>query len=211
MPAGAARSGTPQRMHASATSGVVTSMLQTLIAGSGLGPGLPRNGSVMTDLTNLESKLGEVTGLAMAAKTATQKVMKLAREDDKNDLVQALEGMLQEATQTEERCTELAGNFEGKKTAILEEARETKQKAAQMLEIYLDEESDVLDGFEFLTMAEAGEAGHWEVLEQMASSANAREVQELVSWALPIQQRHFETARKTSTQLAADENPNEES
>jgi hypothetical protein len=165
----------------------------------------------MTDLTNLESKLGEVTGLAMAAKTATQKVMKLAREDDKNDLVQALEGMLQEATQTEERCTELAGNFEGKKTAILEEARETKQKAAQMLEIYLDEESDVLDGFEFLTMAEAGEAGHWEVLEQMASSANAREVQELVSWALPIQQRHFETARKTSTQLAADENPNEES
>jgi hypothetical protein len=80
-----------------------------------------------------------------------------------------------------------------------------------MLQIYLDDESDVLDGFEFLTMAEAGEAGHWEVLEQMASSANAREVQELVSWALPIQQKHFETARETSTKLAADENPNEES
>ena len=34
-----------------------------------------------------------------------------------------------------------------------------------MLEIYLDADSDVLDGFEFLTMAEAGEVGHWEVLE----------------------------------------------
>jgi hypothetical protein len=165
----------------------------------------------MAELTNLESKLGEVTGLAMAAKTATEKVIKLAREDDENDIVRALEQMHQEAKQTEERCSELAGGFEGKKTAILEEARETRQKAAQMLEIYLDEESDVLDGFEFLTMAEAGEAGHWEVLEQMASSANAREVQELVSWALPIQQRHFATARETSAKLAARENPNDES
>jgi hypothetical protein len=165
----------------------------------------------MADLTNLESKLGEVAGLAMAAKTATQKVMKLAREDDNDMLVTLLERMQEEAAQTEQRCTELAGEFDGKKTAILDEARETKDKAAQMLEIYLDDESDVLDGFEFLTMAEAGEAGHWEVLEQMAKSANASQVQELVSWALPIQQRHFETARETSAKLAADENPNEES
>jgi hypothetical protein len=159
----------------------------------------------------MESKLGEVAGLAMAAKTATQKVLKLAREDDKDMLVSLLERMHEEAAETEQRCTELAGEFEGKKTAILEEARETKDKAARMLEIYLDDESDVLDGFEFLTMAEAGEAGHWEVLEQMAKTANASQVQELVNWALPIQQRHFETARETSGKLAAEENPNEES
>jgi hypothetical protein len=165
----------------------------------------------MADLTNLESKLGEVAGLAMAAKAATQKVMKLAREDDNDMVVSLLERMQEEAAETEQRCTDLAGTFDGKKTAILEEARETKEKASRMLEIYLDDESDVLDGFEFLTMAEAGEAGHWEVLEQMAKSAKDSQVQELVDWALPIQQRHFESARDTSAKLAADENPNEES
>jgi hypothetical protein len=78
-----------------------------------------------------------------------------------------------------------------------------------MLEIYLDDESDALDGFEFLTMAEAGEVGHWEVLEQMAESASAAEVRELVGWALPIQRGHFDTARSTSAKLAASEDPNE--
>ena len=34
---------------------------------------------------------------------------------------------------------------------------------------------------------------------------------ELVEWALPIQQRHFETVRSVSAQLAASEDPNEES
>jgi hypothetical protein len=165
----------------------------------------------MAELTNLESKLGEVTGLAMAAKTATQKVIKLAKEDDDDLVVSLLERMQEEAAETEQRCTDLAGTFDGKKTAILEEARETKDKASRMLEIYLDDESDVLDGFEFLTMAEAGEAGHWEVLEQMARSAKDAQVQELVDWALPIQQKHFDSARETSAKLAADENPNEES
>jgi hypothetical protein len=69
----------------------------------------------------------------------------------------------------------------------------------------------VLDGFEFLTMAEAGEAGHWEVLAQIANTAQAPDVLELTTWALPIQQRHFSVAKSTSTKLAADEDPNETS
>ncbi len=72
--------------------------------------------------------------------------------------------MLQQAKETEERGTEVASAFEGKKTAILEEAREVKGKAQQMMKTYLDETSDTLDGFEFLTMAEAGEVGHWRSL-----------------------------------------------
>ena len=165
----------------------------------------------MAELTNLESKLGEVAGLAMAAKTATQKVMKLAREDDKDMLVTLLERMQEEAAETEQRCTDLAGEFEGKKTAITEKARETKEKAARMLEIYLDDEADVLDGFEFLTMAEAGEVGHWEILGTLNARAGKREVQELVDWALPIQKRHLETVRSASLELAAEEDPNETS
>ena len=116
----------------------------------------------MADLTNIESKLGEVTGLAMAAKAATSKVSTIARNGGHDELVASLEQMNTEAAETEERCNELAGSFEGKKTAILDEARETKDKAASMLRTYLDDDSDALDGFEFLTMAEAGEVGHWE-------------------------------------------------
>lgn len=164
----------------------------------------------MAELTNLESKLGEVTGLAMAAKAATTTVTKLARKESKQ-LVASLQKMKAEAAETERRCKALAGTFEGKKTAIIEEARETKEKGASMLEIYLDTESDVLDGFEFLTMAEAGEVGHWEVLEKMAAKAGHADVVALVRWALPIQQRHFDTARATSAKLAAAEDPNKPS
>jgi hypothetical protein len=162
----------------------------------------------MAELTNLESKLGEVTGLAMAAQVATGTVIKLADGEDPS-LVSALEKMRAEAAETEQRCTDLAGTFEGKKTAILEEARTTKGKGADMLKIYLDKESDALDGFEFLTMCEAGEVGHWNVLQQMNANAGIAEIDALVQWALPIQQRHFEGALAGSKKLAASENPNE--
>jgi hypothetical protein len=164
----------------------------------------------MAELTNLEAKLGEVTGLAMAAKAATSKVKTLARTESK-ELAQQLERMNAEAAETERRCKDLGGTFDGKKTAILEEARQTKDKAASMLEIYLDDDADALDGFEFLTMAEAGEVGHWEVLEQLANSANRSDVAGLVEWALPIQRRHLEAVRTASVELAANEDPNEES
>jgi hypothetical protein len=163
----------------------------------------------MAELTNLESKLGEVVGLAMAAQEATQKVGKLAKDDGKSDLVAQLEQMRDEARETEERGTEVAGSFDGKKTAILDEAREVKQKAQSMMKTYLDSASDALDGFEFLTMAEAGEVGHWEILGTLNKTAAKPPVGELVSWALPIQQRHLETVRKASLELAAEENPDQ--
>jgi hypothetical protein len=165
----------------------------------------------MAELTNLESKLGEVVGLAMAAQEAGQKVAKLAQDDGNNELVSTLERMRGEAKETEERGTEVAGTFDGKKTAILDEAREVKQKAQQMMKTYLDQASDSLDGFEFLTMAEAGEVGHWEILGTLNERAAKSEVSELVSWALPIQQRHLETVRKASLELASEEDPNETS
>ncbi len=53
--------------------------------------------TVMADLTNLESKLGEVVGLAMAAQEAGQKVAKLAEEDGNEELVGTLERMREQA------------------------------------------------------------------------------------------------------------------
>jgi hypothetical protein len=161
----------------------------------------------VAELTNLESKLGEVIGLAMAAQGATDKVSKLDDLDDELD--QDLQRMHSEAKEAEERATEVAGSFEGKKTAILEEAREVKQKATEMMQDYLDRAADALDGFEFLTMAEAGEVGHWEILRALNDRADNRGVQELVEWGIPIQQRHLETVRQGSLRLASEEDPNE--
>ena len=163
----------------------------------------------MAELTKLEAKLGEVLGLAMAAQGATEKVQKLENLDP--ELEQELERMHAEARQTEERATEVAGGLDGKKTAILDEAREVKQKASKMMSDYLDQASDALDGFEFLTMAEAGEVGHWDILRALNERARNPQVQELCEWAIPIQQRHFEEARHGALQLAAEEDPNEPS
>ena len=164
----------------------------------------------MAELTNLEEKLAEVTGLAMAAQVAGDKVRKLTEEEDES-LVQVLQRMAEEAKATQERCEEVASTIEGKKTAIADMARETKQKASEMMDTYLDAESDALDGFEFLTMAEAAEVGHLQVLGTLAESAGRTEVQELVQWALPIQEKHFQQVLEGSKTLAAEEDPNETS
>jgi hypothetical protein len=57
-------------------------------------------------------------------------------------------------------------------------------------------------------MAEAGEVGHWEILGKLNEKAGESSIQELVEWALPIQQRHFQEAREGSLTLAAEEDPN---
>jgi hypothetical protein len=164
----------------------------------------------VAELTNLQEKLAEVTGLAMAAQVAGKKVHKLT-QDENEDLASALQRMAEEAAETQKRCEEIAGSFEGKKTAILGEAREVKQKATEMMQDYLDRASDALDGFEFLTMAEAGEVGHWEILKALNERASNGGVQELVEWGIPIQQRHLETVRQGSLKLASEEDPNETS
>jgi hypothetical protein len=164
----------------------------------------------MAELTALESKIGEVLGLAMAAQDATSKVDKLVEEEGEHDDLRAtLQQMATEAKETEERTTELASELDGKKTAILEKARETKQEAVEMMSTYLGDDADALDGFEFLTMAEAGEVGHWGVVGTMNQRAQLPGLQELVQWVEPIQQRHFQQTLDGSIELASDEDPNE--
>jgi|RhiMetdeSRZDD1v2_1073273.scaffolds.fasta_scaffold336418_2 hypothetical protein len=162
----------------------------------------------MAELTHLEEKLAEVTGLAMAAEAAGGKVTRLTQKRDA-DLVPTLQRMAEEASETARRCEQVATSFEGKKTAILTEAREVKKKASEMMSTYLDADSDALDGFEFLTMAEAAEVGHWSVLQTMNESARNAQVHELVTWALPIQERHFQDVLQGSRKLAAEEDPND--
>ena len=158
----------------------------------------------MAEVNTLEEKLAEVLGLAQAAQGATEQVEGLV---DDEDVKQRLQEMRAEAEETERRCVELADEREGKKTAILDKARETKSEAEEMMTTYLGSDSDGLDGFEFMTMAEAGEVGHWAVLGKLNEKANEQKVDELVQWALPIQERHFETVKECALQLAGEDDP----
>jgi hypothetical protein len=162
----------------------------------------------VAEITTLEEKLAEVLGLAQAAQGATEKVEGLVEDEG---IVAGLKRMREEAEETERRCTAAADSREGKKTAILEKAQETKNEATEMMSTYLGEDSDGLDGFEFLTMAEAGEVGHWAVLGKLNETAGESEISELVEWALPIQERHFADVKDGSLKLAGEKDPYEES
>jgi hypothetical protein len=75
-----------------------------------------------------------------------------------------------------------------------------------MMSTQLGDDADVL---EFLTMAEAGEVGHWSVLRTLNEQAGDQRLQELIEWALPTQERHFEEVKAGSLKLAAEEDPGE--
>jgi hypothetical protein len=162
----------------------------------------------MAELTNLESKLAEVLGLAEASKGATEKVKGMLDEDEQ-DLADKLDRMHEEAIETADRCIEVASGFDGKKTAIVEAARETKQEATEMMETYLEGEEDALDGFEFLTMSEAGEVGHWAIVKRLNDRAGIASVKDLAEWALPVQEEHLSVVLKSALDLAGREDPHE--
>ena len=161
----------------------------------------------MAELTNLETKLGEVIGLAMAAQVAIDRISKLKPP---SALAKQMKQMRSEAAAAEKSGTQLAATFDGKKSKILAEARTVKKKGGEMLKTYLDRDSDILDGMEFMTMAEAGEVGHWSVLETMNRTARHPGIREIVKIQLPIQKRHLKDVSAASVALAAKEDPNAE-
>jgi len=156
----------------------------------------------MAELTPLDEKLGEVLGLAQAAQEATTKVSKMEGADE---FRARLEQMGKEAAETERRTDALVGTLDGRKTAIREKAAETKSEAKEMMQTYLAGEDEALDGFEFLTMAEAGELGHWEIVQKMGETVGDAQVSELADWAVSVQRKHFDSVRESSLELAVDE------
>ena len=156
----------------------------------------------MAELTPLDEKLGEVLGLAKAAQDATKKVSGMeGAEDFKADL----EAMGAQAAETERRTDGLIDTLDGKKTAIREKAGDTRAEATEMMKTYLGGEEEALDGFEFLSMAEAGELCHWEIVQRMAETLGQSDVGDLADWSVEVQRRHVTTVRDASLELAADE------
>jgi hypothetical protein len=156
----------------------------------------------MAELTPLDEKLGEVLGLAQAAQDATAHVSKMEGADEFQDRLAA---MSEEAAETERRTDELVDSIDGRKTAIREKGADTKSEAKEMMETYLAGEDEALDGFEFLTMAEAAELGHWEIVQKMGQTVGEQAVTELADWAVEIQRKHVEAVRESCLSLAEDE------
>jgi hypothetical protein len=162
----------------------------------------------MAELTKLESKLAEVLGLAGAAKDAADTVKGML-DDDEQRFGATLDRLKEEAAETVRRSTEVAAQFEGKKTAVLDEARSVRGDAREMMQTYLEGEDDALHGFEFLTMAEAGEVGHWAILRKLNERAGIASVTELTDWAVPIQEDHLNLVLESSLELVGQEDPGE--
>jgi hypothetical protein len=113
-----------------------------------------------------------------------------------------------EAATVEQRCDGAAGTREGMKTAIAKKARETKAEVNGFLNTYL-EDAEALDGLEFLSMAEAGELAHWEILAKLNETANDAEIDEIIRLGLPLQHAHVDAVREHSLRLAGKEDPAE--
>jgi hypothetical protein len=162
----------------------------------------------MAELTVLDEKLAEVLGLAHAAQTASKKVATLARREKDTALRELMQQMEREAAEIAQRCDVAAGTREGIKTAIANKARETKAEVTQFMNTYL-EDADALDGLEFLSMAEAGEMTHWEILTQLNAQAADPTIAAVIRFALPIQQAHVNAVREHALRLAADDDPSQ--
>ena len=160
----------------------------------------------MAELTAIDSKLGEVIGLAQAAKGATDKIGKLVEDEH---VAATLRKMHDDAVKVEELSTELISTdtYAGKKTAILEQARTTKGEATEMMATYLGDDADGLDGLEFLTMAEAGEVGHWKIVEKLNEQLGDRDLKELTDFVVPMQEEHFRVTLDSALVLAGQEDP----
>ncbi len=162
----------------------------------------------MAELTHLDEKLAEVLGLAQAAQVATKKVAALARKEKETKLVALLGQMGEQAAEVQERCLTAASTRDGLKTAITKKARETKAEVSDFMKTYL-EDAEALDGLEFLSMAEAGEMAHWEILAQLNKTAKDSDIAAVVKFALPMQKTHVDAVRAHSLRLAAAADPAE--
>jgi hypothetical protein len=156
-------------------------------------------------LTELQEKLAEAHGLAIAAAAVTRKVAEITPD---GELTLELHSMHGDADDTRARCLALERSF-GAELAddLLAHANTTKEKAADLAVAWFKAGTGPLSAWSFLAMGEAAEVAVWSALLVLASKAGDEHVLGLAGWALPIQRRHLETALSGVVQLAELRNP----
>ena len=147
------------------------------------------------NIENLQKKLGEVLGLERAAQKAVDELitMKLIKSDSKTE-AKEIQG---EASTHEEKIQEVVSIFSEDKNVQLdvakveESAKETEEKATQIMKTYLGEEPDTSEALEFLCLAEGGEVSHYEVLQAICGNFDNKKALSTVKSILKEEQRHL--------------------
>ena len=147
------------------------------------------------NIENLQKKLGEVLGLERAAQKAVDELitMKLLKSDSKTESKE-IQG---EASTHEEKIQEVISIFSEDKNVQLdvakveESAKETEEKATQIMKTYLGEEPDTSEALEFLCLAEGGEVSHYEVLQAICGNFDNKKALSTVKSILKEEQRHL--------------------
>ena len=156
-------------------------------------------------LTELQEKLAEAHGLAIAAATVTAKVEAVTPE---HELKLELHALRRDADDTRARCAALERRFElDLGDELLAHVNATKEKAADLAGAWFKAGTGPLAAWSFLAMGEAGEVAAWTALQILAAKAGETRVLELATWALPIQRAHLETALSGAARLAELRNP----
>jgi ferritin-like metal-binding protein YciE len=119
--------------------------------------------------------------------------MKLLKSDSKTE-AKEIQG---EASTHEEKIQEVISIFSEDKNVQLdvakveESAKETEEKATQIMKTYLGEEPDTSEALEFLCLAEGGEVSHYEVLQAICGNFDNKKALSTVKSILKEEQRHL--------------------
>jgi ferritin-like protein len=157
----------------------------------------------------LEQKIGEALGLEMAAQKAVEE-LSLKGLLDQDGLKGKLEGMRKEAgnhqIQLEELVEKLSKSEELDSENIQEVAKETTQKASEIMKTYLGEEPDSSEAIEFLCLAEGGEVTHYEILSAMTKGVKNRQFANKVKSILQEEKKHLQMCTRLAKQNATTTN-----
>jgi ferritin-like protein len=162
----------------------------------------------MTSKQKLEQKLGEALGLEMAAQKAVEELSSKGLLEQ-GGMMSKLEGMKKEAnnhqTQIEELVQSLSQSEGLNSETIQESAKETEQKASQMMQTYLGEDPDSSEALEFLCLAEGGEVTHYEVLSAMTKGVKNRQFATKIKSILEEEKKHLQICTRLAKQNATSE------
>jgi ferritin-like protein len=163
----------------------------------------------MANKQKLEQKIGEALGLEMAAQKAVEE-LSLKGLLDQDVLKGKLEGMRKEASnhqiQLEELVEKLSQSEDLDSENIREVAKETTQKASEIMKTYLGEEPDSSEAIEFLCLAEGGEVTHYEVLSAMTKGVKNRQFATKVKSILQEEKMHLQMCTRLAKQNAISSN-----
>jgi hypothetical protein len=159
-------------------------------------PRIDHSAVPMAELTPLQEKLGDVLGLALAAPVVLDKVE--VRDDDAR-----LAEIRHEAREVQARCAEIAASWgDDVRWDVLAHAAIVNRKAGEQLHAFVKAGTDSIRSYEFMAMAEAGELAATLALRGLNGGSDTL-VEELVGFAVPVQERHLRAALAGCVRCAA--------